>query len=185
MRNIALDLDGTLAEYNGWVNLDTIGSPIRPIWDLFKGWLDDTNVVVSIYTARAGTPGAEEAIRSWLVDNGIDKVTSECIEITNVKEKHFTEFWDDRAIAVKRNCGEFQGYIQKEGADDSVALERQVGGNHYKSMAIQPIEYCHKNELGCIEASVVKYVSRYKDKGGKEDLEKAKHLIDLLIDFEY
>lgn len=186
MRNIALDLDGTLAEYNGWVNIDNIGPPIPKMWDLFIKWTSDPNVSVSIFTARAGTSGADEAIRNWLIRHGLDNTTSEDIDITNVKHKCFTEYWDDRAIAVQRNSGEFKGYIQKEVSSDSdVALERQVGGNHYKSMAIQPIEYCHKNKIGCIESSVIKYVSRYQSKGGREDLEKAKHLIDMLIDFEY
>lgn len=60
----------------------------------------------------------------------------------------------------------------------------QVGGTHYKSMEIQPIEYIMKNNLGYCEANVVKYVSRWKSKNGIEDLRKAKHYIDLLIESE-
>lgn len=62
------------------------------------------------------------------------------------------------------------------------ALETQVGGNHYKNMEIQPIEYIMKNNLGYCEANVVKYISRWQSKNGVEDLRKAKHYIDLLID---
>lgn len=62
------------------------------------------------------------------------------------------------------------------------ALETQVGGNHYKDMEIQPIEYIMKNNLGYCEANVVKYISRWQSKNGVEDLRKAKHYIDLLID---
>ena len=58
----------------------------------------------------------------------------------------------------------------------------QVGGDHYKDMAIQPIEYITKNNMGYCEANVVKYISRWKSKGGVQDLEKAKHYIDLLIE---
>jgi hypothetical protein len=61
----------------------------------------------------------------------------------------------------------------------------QVGGNHYKDMTIQPIEYIAVNGLSFLQGSVVKYVSRYKAKGGLQDLEKAKHCIDLMIEFEY
>jgi hypothetical protein len=68
---------------------------------------------------------------------------------------------------------------------EAPALARQVGGGHYKSLAIQPVEYCQKNNLGFCESSVVKYVSRYKYKQGLEDLLKARHFIDLLIEIEY
>jgi hypothetical protein len=63
--------------------------------------------------------------------------------------------------------------------------EAQIGGNHYKDMPIQPIEYIAVNGLSFLQGSVVKYVSRYKAKGGLQDLEKAKHCIDLMIEFEY
>ena len=62
------------------------------------------------------------------------------------------------------------------------ALDTQVGGNHYKDMAIQPLEYIMANNLSYCEANVVKYISRWKSKGGVEDLRKVKHYIDLLID---
>ncbi len=61
----------------------------------------------------------------------------------------------------------------------------QVGGDHYKSAKIQPVEYIHANKLGFMEGCVVKYVTRYKSKNGIEDLKKAKHYIDLLIELEY
>ena len=57
----------------------------------------------------------------------------------------------------------------------------QIGGNHYKDFPIQPIEFITKNELGFCEGNVVKYVCRYKAKGGLEDLEKAKHYLELLM----
>lgn len=63
-------------------------------------------------------------------------------------------------------------------------LNTQVGGTHYKTLQIQPIEYILANNLGFIEGAVVKYVSRWKDKGGVEDLRKAKHFLDILIQHE-
>lgn len=57
----------------------------------------------------------------------------------------------------------------------------QVGGNHYSKYAIQPTEYIIKNNLNFCEGNVVKYVTRYKDKGGVEDLKKARHYLDILI----
>lgn len=66
----------------------------------------------------------------------------------------------------------------------SKALDTQVGGNHYKNLAIQPVEYIFKNNLGYFEGCVIKYVTRWKDKGGVQDLEKAKHFLELLIDLQ-
>lgn len=63
-------------------------------------------------------------------------------------------------------------------------LDVQVGGDHYKKYKIQPVEYIQANRLGWIEGSIVKYATRWRDKGGKEDLEKIKHLVDLLIKLE-
>lgn len=68
---------------------------------------------------------------------------------------------------------------------NKTALDEQVGGSHYKSLKIQPVEYAHANGMGFIEGNIVKYISRYKWKHGKEDLEKIKHCVDLLIELEY
>lgn len=67
---------------------------------------------------------------------------------------------------------------------DEKASETQIGGNHYSNMPIQPIEFIHKNNLSFIQGNIIKYVCRYKSKGGIQDLNKAKHYIDLLIEFE-
>ena len=64
------------------------------------------------------------------------------------------------------------------------ALDKQVAGNHYKDMPIQPIEYIHANAMGYMEGNVVKYISRWRKKNGMADLEKAKHYIELLIELE-
>lgn len=62
------------------------------------------------------------------------------------------------------------------------AFEKQVGGDHYKKLKIQPTQYVLANEMGFCEGNVVKYVTRYKFKNGIEDLKKARHYIDLLIE---
>jgi hypothetical protein len=64
------------------------------------------------------------------------------------------------------------------------ALQQQVGGDHYRAKGIQPIEYIHANNLGFCEGNVVKYVTRWKDKGGEDDLRKAIHYLELLIQLE-
>lgn len=63
-------------------------------------------------------------------------------------------------------------------------LSEQVGGQHYKDLAIQPVEYIHANNIGYFEGNVIKYVTRWRSKGGIADLEKAKHYIELLMELE-
>lgn len=62
--------------------------------------------------------------------------------------------------------------------------DTQVGGEHYRTK-IQPVEYIHANNLNFFEGNVVKYITRHRNKGGKQDLEKAIHYIEMLIQFEY
>lgn len=64
------------------------------------------------------------------------------------------------------------------------ALDVQAGGDHYKKLVVQPIEYIHANGIPFAEGSVIKYVTRWRDKGGVEDLKKARHFLDLLIELE-
>ena len=63
--------------------------------------------------------------------------------------------------------------------------QTQVGGDHYAKLKIQPVEYIHANGLGFIEGSVIKYVTRHKSKNGKQDIEKAIHFLELLMEMEY
>lgn len=65
-----------------------------------------------------------------------------------------------------------------------IALDKQVGGDHYTKMAIQPVEFIHQNGIPFIEGCVIKYVSRWRNKNGVEDLRKARHFLDLLIEME-
>ncbi|TWO17998.1 DUF3310 domain-containing protein [Campylobacter hyointestinalis] len=62
------------------------------------------------------------------------------------------------------------------------ASSYQIGGNHYQKMAIQPIDFIIKNNLNFPEGNVIKYLCRYKLKGGVEDLKKARHYLDFLIE---
>ncbi len=64
------------------------------------------------------------------------------------------------------------------------ALNEQVSGNHYKNKIIQPVEYIYMNGIGYMEGNVIKYISRWQDKGGLNDLLKAKHYIELLIELQ-
>jgi hypothetical protein len=72
--------------------------------------------------------------------------------------------------------------LKKPATVDPLAV--QVDGDHYKLMAIQPVEFIHANKLGYFEGNVVKYVSRWKNKNGVADLRKAIHYLELLIKLE-
>jgi hypothetical protein len=66
----------------------------------------------------------------------------------------------------------------------TTALTKQVNGDHYKKLRIQPIEFIHANNIPFAEGCAIKYLCRWRDKGGLADLEKAKHFIELLIELE-
>lgn len=68
--------------------------------------------------------------------------------------------------------------------EEKTALSFQVGGSHYKDFKIQPIEFIHANKIPFFEANAIKYLCRWRNKNGIQDLEKAKHYIDLLIELE-
>lgn len=82
--------------------------------------------------------------------------------------------------AVRDAAGRAPGAIKK-----GSALDTQVGGNHYTKRPIQPFEYSMRNGLDPMQHTIIKYVTRFRDKEGREDLEKARHTIDLLIENDY
>lgn len=65
------------------------------------------------------------------------------------------------------------------------ALDRQEGGSHYKDLAIQPVEYIHKNNIGYLEGNVIKYITRHKSKNGEQDVRKAIHYCELILKMQY
>lgn len=86
-------------------------------------------------------------------------------------------------------CEKFEPYNGKVGVVESPnnkdALDRQIGGNHYKDMKIQPIEYISANELDFFQGNVIKYITRHKNKNGAEDIKKIKHYCDLILKYQY
>jgi hypothetical protein len=62
------------------------------------------------------------------------------------------------------------------------SFKKQIGGNHYLKYKISPVEFIIKNNIGFVEGNILKYILRFKEKGGVQDLLKAKHYIELLID---
>lgn len=62
------------------------------------------------------------------------------------------------------------------------ANDKQIGGSHYKGGSIQPWDYIAANNIGYFEGNIIKYVSRWKQKGGVDDLRKAQHYLEKLIE---
>jgi hypothetical protein len=75
-------------------------------------------------------------------------------------------------------------YAQLHIETPASALNVQEGGNHYKDLKIQPVEFIHANNIPFLEGNVIKYIARWRNKNGIADLKKAKHYIDLLIELE-
>ena len=69
----------------------------------------------------------------------------------------------------------------KKMLEEAFPQDTQIGGSHYKKFSIQPYEFISKNDLSFFQGNVVKYVCRYKNKAGIQDLEKIKHYCDLEI----
>ena len=65
------------------------------------------------------------------------------------------------------------------------AYKKQIGGRHYMDMAVQPSEFINKNKLQFAEGNAIKYICRHANKGEVQDLEKAKHYIDMIIERDY
>ncbi len=102
---IGVDLDGTLAFYDGWKGPKHIGEPIPKMLDRVRAWLARGRKV-KILTARV-SPGKEDAVEcrceimAWLVKQGLGG-----LEITHAKDHKMIELWDDRCVQVIPNTGE-------------------------------------------------------------------------------
>jgi hypothetical protein len=86
--------------------------------------------------------------------------------------------WFDETYFTEPSPAMIKDFIGK-------VLDKQEGGTHYASKSIQPIDYIQGNKLNYCEGNVVKYVTRHRDKNGKEDLLKAIHYLEFLIQDEY
>ena len=108
---------------------------------------------------------------------------------TIITRDEFVKRWNERNNAVANTTTpptqqESHTEETKPIQQDTKATDTQIGGNHYTKLAIQPMRYSMENGLDALQHTVIKYVTRFRDKNGIEDLEKAKHCIDMLIEFE-
>lgn len=106
---IGVDLDGTLAEYHGWMGEDHIGKPIPAMVERIKGWLREGKDV-RIFTARAYYgPGSSDLIHAQQFDAIGTWLVTQCglppLPITCIKDFGMVELWDDRAVQIITNTG--------------------------------------------------------------------------------
>lgn len=85
---------------------------------------------------------------------------------------------DEAVRALRPECVIIDDPVQPD--EPSSALDVQEGGDHYRKLKIQPIEYIYANNLGFCEGNIVKYITRWRDKGGVQDLDKVQHYVELL-----
>lgn len=95
-----------------------------------------------------------------------------------------SELRADRSCFDCKSEPDCEAVTHTAGLPTPSALATQVGGGHYKDMKIQPVEFIHANNIPFIEGCVIKYVSRWRNKNGIDDLKKARHFLDLLIELE-
>jgi hypothetical protein len=93
-------------------------------------------------------------------------------------------YWKNQAEGNKRMRAAMDAMPMGTPPNPANPLSKQIDGGHYKNLKIQPIEYIHANNIPFAEGCAIKYLTRWRDKGGVKDLEKAKHFIELLIELE-
>jgi carbonic anhydrase/acetyltransferase-like protein (isoleucine patch superfamily) len=133
-------------------------------------------------TAPSGCPVQRRVARPWLVRLAKIKAARPDAETLQFSEQLDGEL---RTGGINKQVEQLKMHMAAKldfSPGGPPASSKQVGGTHYKDLAIQPVEYCQRNNLGFCESSVVKYVTRHKAKAGVEDLKKARHFIDLLIE---
>lgn len=117
MEWIAVDLDGTLAKYDGFQGIDHIGEPIPMMVDRVKRWLSEGRTV-KIFTARAAPgPSTETEFERRQV---VEQIQDWCegyigvrLDVTATKDFGMSELWDDRAVQVQENTGQMIGYSRR------------------------------------------------------------------------
>ena len=100
----------------------------------------------------------------------------DCIIYSNV---------DNGSLYVREKDDFFEKFVEVVDSKNKNPLQTQVGGNHYKDLKIQPIEFIHANNLDFMAANVVKYVVRAKNKNGAQDIRKAIHYCQLILKLDY
>jgi hypothetical protein len=101
---IGVDLDGTLAEYDGWQGIEHIGPPVPAMVERVKRWLAEGRTV-KVFTARVSAPLNERILVVVAIQQWCKQHVGEVLPITCMKDFGMDELWDDRAVAIEPNTG--------------------------------------------------------------------------------
>lgn len=116
-----------------------------------------------------------EQVLDWIVPPGTD---ANGFVFTGEIESPASEI-----LRLQQNVSETMASVSEKIRRN--ALDTQVGGKHYKDMAIQPIEFIEKNQIPYLEGNAIKYICRHASKGGVQDIDKAIHYLQLLKEMRY
>lgn len=105
---IGVDLDGTLAHYDGWKGIEHVGVPVTAMVERVKAWLAEGREV-RIFTARVSCAEPERSQVIDIIDNWCTRAGLPQLRVTNVKDFGMIELWDDRCVQVVPNTGERVG----------------------------------------------------------------------------
>lgn len=151
-----------------------------------KSWWVTCGTGVCAETSKHKTQA--DAWREWIEMNQPKPTASTFPIDSSIRDKVLaTGKWKDDAdktIELLQNIG---GVLEPELKEPQSALDRQVGGNHYKGFAIQPVEFSERNGLTFIEGNIIKYICRYRQDGGEgvKDLRKVIDYVEKLIEMRY
>lgn len=167
-----LEVDGDQIRYH-------MEAQVRSYWSKAKGW-------------RHATP--EEEAAGHRIDDPLisDEMASPCavsdlaennnkIDLVSRKDCQVCIEEETPELFESKHCSP-RPMVDHELKAPASASQQQIGGNHYTKLAIQPMHYSLANNLNAAQHTIIKYVTRYQDKGGVEDLLKARHTLDLLIE---
>ena len=129
-------------------------------------------------------------VQNFIRLNNIDKTEAEIIKAVIVfaktGEKILLEEADEKLETLINEKKDFvptksEDVVKSDGYKS--ALDYQVGGNHYQQMAYQPLSFIMELGLNFCEGNIIKYIARYKNKNGLQDLKKAQHYLQFLLEF--
>ena len=126
--------------------------------------------------------------RGYVLHKGYYIVVRAPSIISTFEERQFEEVYSKYQVepsSIEKLEEGFATAVTPKNEEQPDPLTKQVGGDHYKGCAIQPVEFITANNLGFMEGSAIKYICRHEKKNGRQDIEKAIHYLELILKLKY